>query len=299
MKFSALLNTVQAALQTWAATYGGTAEVAGDAVTAFQVLANKPQGVRCVVWLSAEEKRGEFEEASMVDERLQVIVSRGRTMKLRLGDSQVNSIAGETPLIDLVEEARDVVRGISLPADETEVTLDYQGFDFVRDSEGPQDAYQLSFSVGNLMGVPSATPSQSGLLGYGVHSGLGEVVNVADDQVTRIPAGTEKYDDFNSWTSNLFTAPAAGVYLVEVAYVAHFGAGAFEWALQINNSTTGYTELELRDSNERKHAFTAMKLALGDQLTFDVYHETGVPRSFGQGALAASPTKFLKIHRIN
>lgn len=299
MKFSAILNAVQAALQTWASAYGGGAEVAGDAAAAFQVLGNKPAGVRAIVWLSSEAKRGEFEESSMVEEELQVILSRGRSMKLRLGDSHVSSTAGHEPLIDLVEEARDVVRGLSMTADETEVTLDYKGFTYLQDSEGPQDAYQLTFSIGNLMGTPSANPSQSGLIGYGVHSGLGSITNLADDTVTTIPSGTEVYDELNAWTSNKFVAPAAGFYLAEVAYTADFSGGAFEWGLWILNATTGLVELEIRDSNQRHHAFTQLKLAAGDELEFQVFHETGVPRSFGPGSIAASGYKFVKVHRIN
>lgn len=296
MKFSVILTTVQSALATWAATYSGTAEVAGDASHAFSILAAKPGGVRAVVWIAGEKKRGEHEEASMVDDSLQVIINRGSSLTVRPGDTHVSALGGKFPLIDLVEEARDVIRGLSLPADETEVTLDYQGFAFLADETGPLNAYQLTFSIGNLLGAPSATPMAGALVGKGLHAGMGQVLGLEDDTVALIPAGAEIYDEMNGYTNGIFTAPVAGTYICEVAYLADFSDGAFEWGLGLSGNGGGYSDVS--DSLRFKKNITAIRLPAGGTVAPYIAHETGVPRNFGSPSIEATSISFFKVHRI-
>lgn len=297
MKFSVILTTVEAALQTWAATYKGDAEVAGDAAHAFAILAAKPAGVRAIVWIGSETKRGEHEEASVVDCSLNVIITRGKSLKLRLGDTHVSTTGGNHPLIDLVEEARDVVRGISLPTDETEVTLDYKGFEYLADTEGPIDGYQLNFSIGNLMGAPSDTPASGGLIGKGLYAGLGQVLNNTDDTPALIPAGAEVYDEMSAYSDGIFTAPVSGSYLVEIAYISV--ESDLAWSLQIFGLDGIGAIAEARNSDRYKHLITMVRLAAGQRIQPMVFHEdAGESHSFGAPSIEPTESTFFKVHRI-
>jgi len=137
-------------LRSWASAQGGTVEIAGDAVDVFGMLQTKPGGLRAVVWIAREAKRGEFEEAGLVDRTVHVFVSRGRGFALQPSDTLIRPTGGAAkPLYDLVEEVRDVVRGIDMNTETTEVTLDYRGFrPFEMPTDRPVDAYQLEFMCG-------------------------------------------------------------------------------------------------------------------------------------------------------
>lgn len=145
-----LILQVRDALKTWAAGHGGTAEIAGDVIDVFQKLTNKPGSVRAVVWLRQEDKRGDFEETGVVDRTVIVFISRGRGFTLDPTDSLWLDTAGSgEPLFDLVEEARRLIRSMSLPQETTEATFDYKGYQpFNLATEQPVDAYQLEFSIG-------------------------------------------------------------------------------------------------------------------------------------------------------
>lgn len=150
-----ILTAVRDALADWARLNRGTAEIAGDADHMFAILGNKPGGLRAVVLFSEETKRGEHEESSLVDIEFLVIVSRGRGFTLPSSESLISGSGGGRPLFELVQEARDVVRGVNFAEDETEFTADYKGTTlFQFPTEIPVDAYQLRFTLGVMMEEP-------------------------------------------------------------------------------------------------------------------------------------------------
>src|SRR5262245_6999631 len=139
------LNAVQQVLDAWAKSKGGAAEVAGDPLHLFGLLGLKPGGVRAVVMFAGDLKRGDFEESGISDLNFVVVLSRGRGFTLDPGASLVLGSAGGEPLFDLLEAARDLVRSMSFPEDETEVTPNYLGSEIFSTPDGkPADAYQLN-----------------------------------------------------------------------------------------------------------------------------------------------------------
>ncbi len=206
-------------LHDWASALGGGCEVAGDIVHAFALLQHKPGTVRCVVWLSGEEKRGDYEEAGFVDRQFTVFISRGRGFTLEPGDSLTARTAGNAePLYDLVEEARQVIRGLQFAVDETEVTPNFKSIrPFAFPTERPVDAYQIEFSLGSEL---DTTMPAKGLF---VYSGLQAVS--ADQTNILIAPATEQYDDWGAYSAGVFTAPAEGNYHIECAFMVNGAEG--------------------------------------------------------------------------
>lgn len=89
----------------------------------------------------------------MEDRTYQVIVSRGKSAGLERSASVAKGTAETPALWDLVEEVRDVMRGLSFSTETTEVTLDYRGWEPL--DLGPEapliDAYALTFSLGTQL----------------------------------------------------------------------------------------------------------------------------------------------------
>ena len=148
MKIHALLNQVAAALDTWAVSRGGRAFIAGDPLSVFNHLGDKPGGVRVGVLFAGDVKRGELEEAGVMDRSFLIVISRGKGFTINAADSLTKGAGGGLPLFQLVEEARDVVRAIAFPEGTTEGTADFKGsqaYQFA--SDALVDAYQLEFSL--------------------------------------------------------------------------------------------------------------------------------------------------------
>lgn len=156
MTIAAQLLQVAAALDAWARALekGGYSEVASDPFHLLGLLSLKPGNVRATVLFTTETKRGEHEEASMVDRSFAVIISRGRGMTLEPSASLVKGNAGGQPLFGLVESARDVVRGLSFASETTEVTPNYTGTEIFAVDGKAIDAYQLNFQIGTILPVP-------------------------------------------------------------------------------------------------------------------------------------------------
>lgn len=161
MTIAAQLLAVRAALTAWARSLGGTVEIAGDPFHLLGLLQNKPGGLRVAILFQGETKRGEYEEAGLVDRNFSLVLSRGRGLAIEPADSLVATTpnAGGTPLFDLVEQARDLIRGlqfentlvIPLASLTTEVTPNYLGSETFAVEGRPIDAYQLNFQIGTQL----------------------------------------------------------------------------------------------------------------------------------------------------
>jgi hypothetical protein len=121
MTIAEQMNAVLAVLEPWAAENKGHARAAGDVVSVLDMLRAKPGGVLCAVVWEAEDPRGEWgSELGKVDRKFKVVVSRGRGLRLDTGESLTEGSAGGRPMYDLVEEVRELVRGVRLPEDQVE-----------------------------------------------------------------------------------------------------------------------------------------------------------------------------------
>lgn len=145
-------------MKEWAKENGGTVEIGTDIVHVFALLQTKPGGFRAILHWRAEDKRGEYEEAGQVDEKFWVVLSFGRSLALNKGDALVDGQAGGGKAIfDLVEECRDLMRGLDFDADTTEGTVDYKGArPFEVPSDTVMDAVELEFWIGNQL--PAVDP---------------------------------------------------------------------------------------------------------------------------------------------
>lgn len=160
---------MEAALTAWAKPGGGKVHVAGDPLHLFALLGDKPGGVRVAIMVRDGQKRGDYEEAGQEDLTCLVVVSRGQGFTMERADNLVRGSGGGAPLYDLVEQIRDVVRGIDLDTETTEFTFNYRGFGVYQNPfEILADAYQLEFSIGRqLPGVTSGATNGEFLLAGG------------------------------------------------------------------------------------------------------------------------------------
>jgi hypothetical protein len=143
------LEFIATALTDWAQETKGRVEIAEDPVHLLGLLATSPGSFRAVVMFDSEEKRGEFEESGGVDRKFIVVVSKGRGFTLQPGDALVRGSAGSKPLFNLVEEGREVVRGLRFTDEGAlEAIPDYKATRRVQLEESTVDAYQIEFTTG-------------------------------------------------------------------------------------------------------------------------------------------------------
>ena len=148
MKLSDQVKAIRTALATWAKEQGGTVEVAGDAAHAFSLLYASPGALRVAIWPNEETAAGTRPEGGRATRKFLVVLSRGRSLALEKSDSLLSYVAGAQPLFDLVEDARDLVRGIEFTEGDESAALEYAGWQPLQiPSERILDAYQLTFTL--------------------------------------------------------------------------------------------------------------------------------------------------------
>ena len=291
MKNSEILIQITDALDDWASDYGGSAEFAGDAGHLFAILSAKPGGVRAAVWMRSEKKRGEYEETGIVDRTIHVIISRARGFRIEKSETHILTTPSGPPLIDLVEEARDLLRGLDFELDETEWTLDYKGFEpfTFRPDDKPLDAYDLEFSLGCQLPVPSIQMSTKGL-----YATLATDFTLAPAAHATFAPTTEVYDDFAGYAAGTFTVPATGLWLVEVHGAINAGTGGhFRVRIVINGVFQGeniFPVVSGQIGEEIRYA-TVVKATKGDALLVDIYRSDDGTASVAVGG-------YLKIHPL-
>jgi len=288
------LDLIQSALGDWAAPYGGGCEIAGDIVHAFALLQHQPGSVRAVAWFTGEEKHGSFEEAGSVDRSFIVFISRGRGFALEPGDSLMRETAGGgLPLYDLVEAARQILRGLNFDEVTTAGTIDFRSIKpFAIATERPVDAYQIEFTIQVDLPDPGEIMAKRGL---SVYSAPITLLGLAEGFL--LAPTIEIYDDFAAYSAGLFTVPAAGLYLMECGFQALVPSGG--WVeIQPTRSGAGihvpaaeYFGTPTGGPNPiTVYSHSVMKAALGDILSFRLYRAAG-------GDLVMSQP-FIKIHRL-
>ena len=138
----------------WARANGAKVEVASDPYHIVYLLVQAPGAMRACVMFHSDAKRGEYEESGMVDRTFWVVVSRGKGMKIDPGASLTEGVSGGgKAMFDLVEEARELIRGISFEGETdfprtTEVTPNFKGAEPFAIEGYLTDSYRLEFSIG-------------------------------------------------------------------------------------------------------------------------------------------------------
>jgi hypothetical protein len=148
------IKTTLAALQQWGADGRAVVAPATDPVDFFQILRTGPGKVRCAVLFRGENKRGQYEEAGVVDRIFWVGVSRGKALPLNKADSLINETGTGPALFDICEGVRQAIRGLAFDADTTEVHPDYKSFAPLEVEGWLLDAYTLEFWIGTQLPQP-------------------------------------------------------------------------------------------------------------------------------------------------
>ncbi len=157
MRISDILKSARDPLIAWSSGHQGTAEISHSIIHLFGVLSLKPGGFRVCVHWNSQNKRGLFEEASMVDEEFWVALSFGKSLSIDKASSWTDGDGNGEPWFDLVEQAREVIRAITFDPTTTESVVDYLGaYPLTQIAEGfLVDGMYLKFTLGNLMTPPA------------------------------------------------------------------------------------------------------------------------------------------------
>lgn len=142
------VNFLADALRPWAEEQRGRCYACGDQVEVMELLRTKPGGHLVAVLCDGEDPRGEWTELGKVDRVYKVIISRGKGFKIETGENLTGSPAGGKPLLDLVEEAREIVRALRVEATNGEDAVPvYKGMGPWEVSGFIMDAWEVRFSL--------------------------------------------------------------------------------------------------------------------------------------------------------
>lgn len=162
-----MLNQLQAIFASYCAVNGGgNAVVCNDLTHMWAALLQGPTQLRilCVYLGETIRNTGTPGPAilGMVDRRFGIVVTRGRSLQINRGDSLTMDNAVGAPLFDIVEECRDICRGLLFDPAWTERTIDFSSVStFNTEGNGViVDAYQVDFSVGCLLPQMLDQPEQ-------------------------------------------------------------------------------------------------------------------------------------------
>ena len=154
MTIAEQIKATLAALQAWGVDGRAVIAPATDPVDFFSILRTGPGRVRCAVLFRGENKRGEHEEAGVVDRVFWVGVSRGKGLQLNRADALINDGGAGPAMFDVCEEVRQVIRRIQFDGATTEGTPDYKSFAPLEVEGWLLDAYTLEFWIGTQLPAP-------------------------------------------------------------------------------------------------------------------------------------------------
>ena len=152
-----LLRFIRDSIKPWVAARRGAVSIAADPWNVLEILGTRPGGFRVVVLWAGDKKRGEHEEAGVVDHNVQIVTSMGRALTREPGQHLADGASGAEPLYKLIGELRETLRGLQFPDGVTEGALNYLGTDSFTTPEGLAiDAYVSTFQLGAYL--PQPTP---------------------------------------------------------------------------------------------------------------------------------------------
>lgn len=151
-------KVVEAALQQWAKSSGARVFVAADELDCIEQFRLKPGKPSAAVLWQAEEPQGEHPEEGKVLRTFKIVMSRGRSLKLQPGESLTEGAAGGEAMLDLVEQGREVARGLRMEDQEGELQLPvYQGSGAFQVNGYLLDAIELRFGL--YADIPMQSPN--------------------------------------------------------------------------------------------------------------------------------------------
>ncbi len=160
MKISQQAELIRAALDSWAASEKGKAAIVFDEMELWENMFTSVSAPRVLLCYQGERVRGDFSVAAImgrVDRQWVVAVTRGRGLNAERGDSLTTTKGNARPFYDLVEEARDIIRGLTGVSVESPV--DFMGMEAAQRPDALTDAYLIRFSVADdLPRIVSAPP---------------------------------------------------------------------------------------------------------------------------------------------
>lgn len=151
MTIAEQIKLVKKALEDWGGGAKATVAIAQHPIDFFTQLRTGPGKLRAVIMFRGEDKRGEYEEAGVVDRKFWIGLSRGKGLQLNQAEALIDESGAGPALYDLIEEVRQVVRGLEFAQDTTEVTPDYKGFNPFEVEGWLLDAYNLEFWIGTQL----------------------------------------------------------------------------------------------------------------------------------------------------
>lgn len=165
MKIKEQAGLINDALQTWINTLtpagqgNGYCRVVSDMSHLWYLLFNGPKTLKCLTMYVGENIRDVFPGAAIlgrVDRGFKTVVSRSRGFAADRSDPLKDDTVYGVPLFDLVEQARDVIRGLQFNPVSTERPIDYVGVDqfSTGDTKLIIDAYGIDYTIGSQLDSP-------------------------------------------------------------------------------------------------------------------------------------------------
>ncbi len=139
---------------------GAPAFIAGDKIHAWEILKNRPGTCKIAVGFENEKARVNFPGGDItgrVNQNLYAIISRGRGLNQVRSDNLVYGSGGGSPLFDLAEQMRDMMRLMRFDPI-TDEPPDYVGLDdWGLDMGVVIDAFIARIWVGTQLVLPTST----------------------------------------------------------------------------------------------------------------------------------------------
>jgi hypothetical protein len=149
LSIKSCMDIIAGQLQRYAQDNQGIINVASDLEHSWRLAANDTVNPKFIIVFTGEEIRGDFAVAAInhrVDRHFALIVSRGRGMEQDRAKSLWKDSGNAKPLYDIVEGARDVIRGL-YSQQFVENPVDYRGINQWDTRPLITDAYQINFSI--------------------------------------------------------------------------------------------------------------------------------------------------------
>ena len=142
------VKIIMAGLAVWAKQYGGAVHLAHDVPHLLKILGDNPGAPRAGVLVASEKPRNETysDVEGRVDREIWVAISRGYTLEAYRGKSLIDGVAGGKPMFELLEAARDTLRGLRFDADAEPVPY-YGGFELLTFEGVTLDSYRLKITI--------------------------------------------------------------------------------------------------------------------------------------------------------
>jgi hypothetical protein len=142
---------IQTELQSWVASYGGTAEVVSNLRDMWNQASISSDTPRVLICYMGEVSRGSFSQISVwhrVDRSWTIAVTKGRGYYLNRGEGLFDPSSTETPLYDIIETVRDIVRSMTNISEETP-SPDYRSIKPMQLGNLVVDGYTIEITTAN------------------------------------------------------------------------------------------------------------------------------------------------------